>query len=204
MSTPAAPPTTSSSYAELILSSPSTPTTPATGWEMDFGYCLVRGVRQTHQLNRYTVSSDHTTMNQPTLTHPRFGALHFNPLLNWYESDCNEPEIGRFKICIDLDDDGTPAEILVRAELAFVVAKTRYTECVSYAASKLTDDYNKGWNDEMLITESEFIRCISLSSLVLHYGQADFYFDDGGLFAGHSIRVEMEADGTFTDAFYEG
>ncbi len=143
-------------------------------------------------------------MNQPTLTHPRFGVLHFNALLNWYESEWNEPEIGRFKMCIDLDDDGTLAEILVRAELAFVVAKTRYPESVSYAASKLTGDYNKGWNDDMPITESEFSRYISLSSLVLHYGQADFYFDDGGLFAGHSIRVEMGSDGTFTDAFYEG
>lgn len=107
-------------------------------------------------------------------------------------------------MCIDLNDDGTLAEILYRAESAFDLAKTRYPESVPYAASKLTGAYNEGWSDDTAITESEFSQRISLSSLVLHYGRVDFYFDDGGLFAGHSIRVEMESDGTFTDAFYQG
>lgn len=148
--------------------------------------------------------ADCITVNPPNLTHARFGILHLNTLLEWYESELHEPEIGRFRVCIDLNDDGTLAEILLRAESAFDVAVTRYSESEAYAASKLTGEYNHAWNDEAAISESEFRRRISLSSLVLHYGRADFCFDDGGLFAGHSIRVEMESDGTFTDAFFEG
>ena len=148
--------------------------------------------------------ADCITVNPPTLTHARFGILHFNTLLEWYESEMHEPGIGRFKVCIDLNDDGTLAEILLRAESAFDVAMARYPESVFYAASKLTSEYNQWWNDDVEVSENEFRSRISLSSLILHYGQADFYFDDGGLFAGHSIRVEMESDGTFSDAIYEG
>lgn len=143
-------------------------------------------------------------MNPSTLSHPRFGVLSLNSMLGWYEAKRNEPEIGSFMLCIDLNDDGRLPEILDRAELAFEVAKRHYGESSSYAASRLTGDYNDGWNDGVPITENEFSSRISLSSLVLHYGRADFYFDDRGLFAGHTIRVEMESDGTFTDAFYEG
>ena len=134
-------------------------------------------------------------MNPSTLSHPRFGVLTLNSLLNWYESKRYEPEIGWFTLCIDLNDDGTLAEILVRAELAYEVAKRHYGESSSYAASKLTGEYNEGWNEDVPITEDEFSSRIKLSSLVLHYGLADFYFDDGGLFAGHAIHVEMEEAG---------
>ncbi|MBE7496354.1 MAG: DUF2262 domain-containing protein [Verrucomicrobiaceae bacterium] len=161
-------------------------------------------MRKAREPVKQTLGADRITVNPSTLTHARFGILHFNTLLEWYESELHEPGVGRFKVCIDLNDDGTLAEILARAESAFDVAITRYPESVFYAASKLTSEYNHGWNDGDAISESEFRRRISLSSLVLHYGRADFYFDDGGLFAGHSIRAEMESDGTFTDAVYEG
>ena len=74
-----------------------------------------------------------------------------------------------------------------------------------YAAEELLDTRNDFWIDEeegeVLLTAEEFASQVSLESVELgEKGRLTFWYDDGELFAGHTISVERGADGAFVSA----
>ena len=60
-------------------------------------------------------------------------------------------------------------------------------------------------NDETVISAAEFARRIRLDCIAA-VGEDDIelYFDDDGMFGGHSIRVRVDEAGTMTDAQIAG
>ncbi|WP_373426576.1 DUF2262 domain-containing protein [Microbacterium trichothecenolyticum] len=83
----------------------------------------------------------------------------------------------------------------------------------AFAAEKLTDLANE-WQEEdedddapdpAPITRETFAERIRLSELgIAADGSATPYYDDGDLFIGHVIVIDLQADGSLTDASIAG
>jgi hypothetical protein len=72
-------------------------------------------------------------------------------------------------------------------------------------AGKLHARFNQTWSQGRPLTEAEFIGRLRLSAAGFQPdGSAVLYYNDGGLFAGHLVLVELRADGGFGDAFLAG
>lgn len=70
------------------------------------------------------------------------------------------------------------------------------------AANKLLGLYNKTWNDGEDIDCHTFTQKLKLEEIFFDADENHFQFcyDDGNLFLGHNIIVNIDADGLFQDA----
>ena len=71
-----------------------------------------------------------------------------------------------------------------------------------YAVKKLLKLKNDLWleEDEKEVTKKEFKARMKFTSLYVFSESANFYFDDGDLFQGHTIEVNVNQNLEFTDA----
>ncbi|WP_282043425.1 DUF2262 domain-containing protein [Winogradskyella flava] len=62
---------------------------------------------------------------------------------------------------------------------------------------------NEDWVEENAetLSDKQFIKCLTLTSILFfHDGSSQLGFDDGNLFWGHSIMVDLSKDNKFIDA----
>ncbi|MEM7712742.1 MAG: DUF2262 domain-containing protein [Cyanobacteria bacterium P01_A01_bin.68] len=71
-----------------------------------------------------------------------------------------------------------------------------------YTANKLLDLYNRSWNDFQDIDCQTFIQQLKLEEIIFNIDENsfEFWYDDGDLFLGHGIVVDVDGDGLFQDA----
>lgn len=116
---------------------------------------------------------------------------------------------------LSVDDDAQEGAETCRAALAYLERYLADAESTDarwrhYAATKLLELAND-WqadsdaSDAAPITEETFIERISLDELsVSTDGSVTQYYDDGDLFWGHVILIDVEPDGSLTDAYIAG
>jgi hypothetical protein len=101
-------------------------------------------------------------------------------------------------------DNGRPTESAVRYYTDLI---SRLDELKGFAADKLLKLYNEAWLDDAIgeIDRVGFIARLNNQAIHLYdeLGAATVYFDDGNLFAGHSVEVHL-ANGVPTDAHIIG
>ena len=74
-----------------------------------------------------------------------------------------------------------------------------------FAAGKLLDTHNDGWNEGKPISAQAFIQRMTLESVSIDpQGKVELYYNDGDLFWGHSIVVSMAENREFKDAYTAG
>lgn len=74
-----------------------------------------------------------------------------------------------------------------------------------YAARGLLEIYNQEWNDGDALGEDEFIAEMSMEGISFHAdGDAEVYYDEGGLFFGHTIVVSVGPNLEITDTDIAG
>ena len=75
-----------------------------------------------------------------------------------------------------------------------------------YSAHKLIELKNDSWleEDEKEVTEKEFKERMRFTGLHIFSESANFYFDDDGLFWGHTIEVTVNQKLEFTNADIAG
>ncbi len=141
-------------------------------------------------------------MTPDRLEHPRLGVLRWDDEHHWFA--------GRHRDCrVNLDPftnfvpSQRPHE-LPDAE-AFVDGCAERIEAVldaypvlaAHVAGDLLALYNEDWQDGEPIDPGEFVLRLSLDAITV---DADFrcevFLDDGDLFAGHAIIVDVDADGS--------
>lgn len=90
---------------------------------------------------------------------------------------------------------------LALQEKLFILFKNRYThswEARSYAEKVLRDLKNSAWADNTFEKVPPFVfrLRLKLTSISLsNDGNVDYWFDDGGMFYGHSVVVRMNTNG---------
>jgi hypothetical protein len=66
---------------------------------------------------------------------------------------------------------------------------------------ELIDLHNETWNEGKSISEKEFINRIKLTGILFFCeGNAELYYDDGDLFWGHTIVVDINQNGEYESA----
>ena len=71
-----------------------------------------------------------------------------------------------------------------------------------YTANKLLDLYNNSWNQNEKIDYETFIQQMKLEEVIFNLDEnsLQFWYNDGDLFLGHGIVVDVDGDGLFQDA----
>ena len=67
-----------------------------------------------------------------------------------------------------------------------------------YAAQELLDTKNKSWleKDEQPLTAGEFSERLILTDVVAMGDIVQFWFEDDDMFWGHSVRIDLNPDGS--------
>lgn len=129
-----------------------------------------------------------------TLEHPAFGRFTFDERLDWFEIRADW--LGReVSISIGTGSDGhADAEPAARL---FAKAADWDRRARDLAADDLLAVHNEHWldDDAQPLSREEFMARMALESIGFNPGPyIQFYFEDGGLFAGHTIIVTFDEE----------
>ena len=78
------------------------------------------------------------------------------------------------------------------------VMNESYNEIIAEDLLKL---HNEVWNEGKIISKNEFKKRINIQGiLIFGEGNAELYYDDGDLFWGHTIVVDVNENGLYQEA----
>jgi hypothetical protein len=144
------------------------------------------------------------SMKPTAMIDSEFGALRWNPDLEWWEGSVKLASAKPFTLYIFAREtaDGRVSD---EARRTFRTLAQFETECRRYAAAELLEIHNQEWAEGKEISESEFIERLIPDSVEIHEsGYMEFHFHDDDLFWGHGVGVRIQPDGKFQEAVVEG
>jgi hypothetical protein len=147
-------------------------------------------------------------MAERTIHDEVLGTLTWNDTLDWWEGRVELVPGHGIGLSLTVEEDEADAPAV--AEIAFardLLARLREREPEArvVAAEELLEIYNEEWNDEEPLSEEEFMSRLTLEDVnIAPDGSAELYYQDDGLFAGHTVLVTVGADGNFEDADVAG
>ncbi|MGE1195877.1 DUF2262 domain-containing protein [Priestia megaterium] len=129
------------------------------------------------------------------------GIKVFERNLSWANEQC--------ELYFDWHEDESMMKSALKTAHTLFEEQDKWSQKIRmYAAAELTDLANDWLQEEdeiEEITKDMFMDFMSLDTIsVYSEGDFDFYFSDGDMFAGHSIIVEGNINGTFTRAQIAG
>ena len=129
-----------------------------------------------------------------TVTIKNFGKFTYNKKLNAYK--LFKEEIEYYFSAENKTELKKVKDIFSNIELTHFIEKAK-----DYTTKKLLKLKNDLWleEDEKEVTKKEFKARMKFTSLYVFSESANFYFDDGDLFWGHSIEVNVNKNLEFTD-----
>lgn len=130
-----------------------------------------------------------------TATIKNFGKFIYNKKLNAYK--LFKEEIEYYFSADNKEELKKVKNIFSNIELTQFIEKAK-----EYTAHKLLKLKNDLWleEDEKKVTKKDFKNRIKFTSLYVFSESANFYFDDGDLFWGHTIEVTINQNLEFIDA----
>lgn len=125
------------------------------------------------------------------ITDSVLGTLTLDKGHGWYEGKISWQGQDT-EIFLNTDEDGELPDAVRNAKLIVQELAEWVTRAKTHAADFLLDTKNDNWlqDSEEDLSEDQFVSRLSLTSIVVYpSGDFDFFFDDGGLFWGHSVEV---------------
>lgn len=150
-------------------------------------------------------------LDEPVVIDDReLGKLTLDRKFNWF--DGTRRAAIEYSISVHrsgaTDDAARDARDLEDARGRVLAFETRLAEIMRAIANDKLALYNDTWRDEdegdPEIDAEEFIARVSLSSVVVSKTRTTAYFDDGGLFLGHTIELRMEPSGEIAEICLAG
>jgi hypothetical protein len=142
-------------------------------------------------------------MNPPIIRDELLGELRWNDLVDWYESEVEVFGSQKIWVSVKVGSDGPDAAIeQARRDLPKVLAnESSYRRA---AAAALIDIHNTYWSEENCIDVQTFTGRMKLKRILFYVIYTELWYDDGDLFGGHTIYVEIDGKLAFKKAFFEG
>src|SRR5690242_7039883 len=138
-----------------------------------------------------------TAGQSPAITDQTIGTLNFDERLQWFYVE-HPGGTQLASLHIETADRGRANTLLdvARALLSDLDSIDRH--CRQFAADRLLDLKNHEWRESgEVIVESRFIASMSLESVSIHsQGGMTAYYQDGGMFGGHTIVIDLGIDHT--------
>lgn len=113
----------------------------------------------------------------------------------------------RVRLHLESESPEVPQRALETARSLWADSAAWERRAKEFIAAEMLELKNGTWlkDDERPFDAERFMRRLRLDSIHVGSGDAlEFWFDDGGLFWGHSIRVQANANGGFQKATIEG
>ena len=114
-------------------------------------------------------------------------------------------------VAVVLDADDADAAVALAQQVSTTVgelagfARRIAVELANSFSPEGPDEVEVWENDETIISAAEFARRIRLNCITAASdADIELYFDDDGMFGGHSIRVWVDEAGAMTDAQIAG
>lgn len=115
---------------------------------------------------------------------------------------------GKVEIATDYFIDVTISPESYDKELVFKLAENTFGKIriknESYKekiAGDLLKLHNEVWNEGKIISKDEFKKRINIQGILIFCeGNAELYYDDGDLFWGHTIVVDVDENGLYQEA----
>lgn len=136
----------------------------------------------------------------PTIEHPIAGTLTYDDRVGWYATEVS-PGVTLAGVPREGDDPLGALFDRVAADWQLFGS-----EAAQHAAEALVDLKNGSWleDEEDEVSPEAFRARLALRTVVVDGDGADFSFDDGDLFWGHTVMVDMDAAITFSNAQIAG
>lgn len=172
--------------------------------------------RETDEATRARLATPPPRVAPVVRRHSRLGELTFVHDIAWWSGRVKAgvfPNLGdgSFEISVALEQDGDDEDLdaavrrIERIDLAAVLAK---------ASADLLDIHNTGWrawsdghedHEGPVLDAAQFEARLTLRAVTVESGGAvSLWFDDGDLFWGHDVRVELDQDLVPLEAVFEG
>lgn len=136
------------------------------------------------------LESPPTSRPRATASHPDLGELTYDDNLSWWEADvvCDGHDLHLY---LAGPREGANARF---QHAAAVCGSIDLAVAREFAAQHLLNIHNDNWNDDDVSLDADrFASSLVPRSISVGLHRAvTIYFDDGGLFAGHSIDVQLD------------
>jgi len=130
------------------------------------------------------------------------GELTWDDDLDWWNTNVTVAGGGVDLHIEEFDDDVEATLAAARDFLDWI--REHEGDALRFVGDQLLGDYNGGWNRGEPMTLETFIAAIRLDDITLRKQTTTIYYDDGDLFLGHSILLELTEDRQFESAYIAG
>ncbi len=141
-----------------------------------------------------------------TFRDSQFGLFTLDRRVNWYEARTKWGSLP-VRLVIDAHKPKTMEKALTVARSLWACRKEWQQRIAKYATEKLLPLKNESWlgEDETELTAREFAKRMAVETICVRAnGSFEFWYSDGDLFWGHSIRVSGNLTGGPKHADIEG
>ncbi|MBS4207224.1 DUF2262 domain-containing protein [Bacillus sp. FJAT-50079] len=95
--------------------------------------------------------------------------------------------------------------VLKLVEITLRITKEQEENYKRKASEELIELHNKTWNEGEINSKEEFVNRIKLEGILFFCeGNAELYYNDGDLFWGHTIVVDVNENGEYESAQING
>ena len=147
-------------------------------------------------------------MPERTIHDETLGTLTWNSRLDWWEGQAEWAPGRRVGVSLSVEDDdpdAAPTAAIAHAGRVLNSLAELEPEARQLAADELLEIYNEEWNDGDPLSPDEFVTRLTLEDIGLAAdGSAELFYQDGGLFAGHTVLVSLDEAGNLDDADIAG
>lgn len=148
-------------------------------------------------------------VSRETVSHPRLGVLTYDDNFDWWRTTIT---FGGQEIGLDVTVGRDAERGAALDAAASIVDRLDRAVLEAYAASRLLELHNDSWRDEdddgeegPPIDAATFASRLTPKSLTIEAdGSATLWFEDGRLFAGHSVYVAVDSEQRPKDASIAG
>lgn len=131
------------------------------------------------------------------------GIIKYSDEYDWYEGKINLETGEAIEFFLNVEDDFS--EVLKYTQKIISNLSQQSANYKNFIADKLLDLYNDTWSEDEVIDKPEFCRRIAIESVqVYDDGSVEIFYEDGDLFAGHTILIYINSNGELVDVDIAG
>ena len=178
--------------------------------EMNNRYMLVKVLEEDVKNQKLEELKEH--LSRPVMIDTEFATFKLDRTMAWFEATAN---LGGFEVTVYLETDEDNEETAnnalakfksIASEFEIFDKKNKEASAdflLELANDWLEDDDREDKPEE--ITKEMFIDAINISEIsIAPAGSMTLYYSDGDMFWGHVITMDIETDGSCSDAYIQG
>ncbi len=145
--------------------------------------------------------------DSPHITHHILGDLEWNDQLGWWEGEVALTAEQTIGITVSPESGEADRDLALDAIAQALIDLQQRERAIRYeVAASLLELYNDVWREQTSpLATSALARQMRLTGLTMWEDlTGELFYDDGGLFAGHTIIASLSADGSLEDATIAG